>query len=110
MILEFLSYAILNAFNFDSDHLYEFRYKDRFGMDCRISHAYIEEPPCVDEVLVQETLLQPGAAMTFVYDFGDNWQFNVLLERIAPVNPILEKPTVLEKHGEAPEQYDYAEW
>jgi hypothetical protein len=108
--LEFLSSAILRAFEFDFDHLFEFRYKDRFGVERSIHHAYIEDPPFIDEVLVQEVLLQPGAAMTFVYDFGDNWQFNVLLERIDPVDATLERPKVLEKHGKAPEQYHYEEW
>ncbi len=39
------------------------------------------------------------------FDFGDNWEFNVLLERIDPVDLNLKKPKVLEKKGEAPEQY-----
>ncbi|MBI4741984.1 MAG: hypothetical protein HY777_10655 [Betaproteobacteria bacterium] len=40
----------------------------------------------------------------FRYDFSDDWRFVVLVEKIAPPNTI-EKPTVIEKRGEAPEQY-----
>jgi len=43
--------------------------------------------------------------MNLVYDFGDNWQFDVKLERIDPPNKRMKKPRVLEKHGKAPEQY-----
>ena len=43
--------------------------------------------------------------MTYLYDFGDQWEFDVKLERIDPVNRKIKKPVILETHGEAPEQY-----
>lgn len=49
--------------------------------------------------------------MLFVYGFGDKWEFDVALERIDPVDPDVQKPVVLESHGEAPEQYpSWEEW
>ena len=38
------------------------------------------------------------------YDFGDNWRFDVKLERIEPAGRI-KKPRIVESHGKAPEQY-----
>lgn len=105
MVVDHLSWTILNAFDFDHDHLYSFICKDRFGRELHINHPYVEEAPFTDEMQVQEVPLRVGASMIFLFDFGDNWQFNVQLERIDPVDPKLKKPKVLEKKGKAPEQY-----
>jgi hypothetical protein len=56
--------------------------------------------PGVDE---QQTL--PGTTLSYLYDFGDNWEFEVQLEGIDPADPKVRRPKVLETHGEAPEQY-----
>lgn len=50
--------------------------------------------------------------MTYLYDFGDQWEFDVKLERIDPVNRKIKKPVILETHGEAPDQYPMSdeEW
>jgi hypothetical protein len=105
MELDWLSSTILDAFDFDHDHLYSFIYKNRVGKEVHINHPYVQDAPFTDEVEVQEVPLRPGASMTFLFDFGDNWRFNVQLERIEPIDPKLKKPKVLGKHGEAPEQY-----
>jgi len=105
MVLDRLSDVILNAFQFDHDHLYSFIFKGPTGREIHVNHPYVEEPPFTDEVLVQDVPLHIGGSMIFLFDFGDNWQFDVQLERIDPVDPKLEKTKVLEKKGKAPEQY-----
>jgi len=42
--------------------------------------------------------------MTYLFDFGDQWEFDVTLEQIDPAM-VVEKPVTLETHGESPEQY-----
>ncbi len=50
--------------------------------------------------------LEPGQSMDLLYDFGDNWHFNVTLERIDPPDARTRtRPRILESHGKAPEQY-----
>jgi hypothetical protein len=44
--------------------------------------------------------------MTFLFDFGDNWEFELLLEAVEPDRAV-DKVEILETHGEAPEQYLY---
>ncbi len=108
MDLDTLSDSILNAFDFDHDHLYMFSHKNRFGMLERIHHPYMDDPPYASEVLIGELSLKSGNAMRYLYDFGDNWQFDVKLERIEPVDEKIKDPVLLESHGKAPEQY--ASW
>jgi hypothetical protein len=103
--LDCLSDSILDAFDFDKDHLYQFRYKDRFGRSGQISHPYCEESPSTTQVRVGELPLQPGDRMIFLFDFGDNWEFDVQLEEIQPPNAKIKKPKILKRYGEAPSQY-----
>ena len=48
--------------------------------------------------------LRPGQTMTFLFDFGDCWEFDVTLERVDPEMAI-EDPVVLGEHGDPPRQY-----
>ena len=102
---ESLSDSILQAFGFDQDHLYQFTYKNRFGVPVDINHPYMDEPPFTTEVQIGDIGIRPGTTMTYLYDFGDNWEFEVQLEGIDPADPQVRRPKILETHGEAPEQY-----
>jgi hypothetical protein len=102
--LEVLAEWILKSVEFDSDHLYEFRYRDRRGAACSIHHPDMDEAPSVTDINVADLPLEPGDTMKFVYDFGDDWRFDVKLERIEPPGG-RNQPRILERHGEAPEQY-----
>ncbi|MCI0464096.1 MAG: plasmid pRiA4b ORF-3 family protein [Gemmataceae bacterium] len=105
LTLEDLAGAILDSVDFDDDHLYEFTYRNRLGATVRVSHPYCDEGPFTPEIEIGELPLNPGQSMTFLFDFGDNWQFNVLLEQIDPPNPRMKKPKLIESHGKAPPQY-----
>ena len=99
---------ILKSVEFDSDHLYELRCPDRFGRTLRIMHPYMEEEgegPSGAEVRLGELPVMPGQSMTLVYDFGDNWRFDVKLEAMEPPGAKIKAPRILESHGKAPEQY-----
>jgi len=104
-----LSDGILDAFEFDDDHLYTFSYPSRFGTLTSIHHPALDEPPLSSEVRIGDVPLRLGASMTYLYDFGDRWEFDVRLERIDPVDRAMRKARMLETHGEAPEQYPGAD-
>jgi hypothetical protein len=104
-MLDDLSDTILRAFNFDDDHLYQFSYCNRFGLTERILHPYMYESPSTDEVIIGEVQLRPGASMEYLFDFGDQWRFDVKLEEINPADARIKRPKILEKHGQAPPQY-----
>jgi Plasmid pRiA4b ORF-3-like protein len=59
----------------------------------------------VDRDMTGDLPLQPGVTMTYLYDFGDHWVFDVQLERIDPVDLRLQKPRILETHNRTPKQY-----
>ncbi len=104
------SSAILKAFNFYNDHLHQFTYKDRQGCKQSITHPYSQEPPSTDEVLIRDWQIGIGDRITYVFDFGDWWEFNVVLESIDEPDSKLKKAKVIDQKGKAPEQYpDYDE-
>lgn len=105
LTLEALSEAILGAFDFDNDHLHLFRYRNHFGIFEEVKHPYTEESPSTAEVKIGELPLRPGSMLEYLFDFGDNWLFEVHLEKLEPANPKIGKPTVIEQHGQAPPQY-----
>ena len=113
LTLEALSEAILGAFDFDNDHLHLFRYRNRIGIFEEVKHPYTEESPSTAEVKIGELPLRPGSMLEYLFDFGDNWLFEVRLEKLEPVNPKIRKSVVIERRGQAPPQYpnfDDEEW
>jgi hypothetical protein len=107
LTLDDLSYAILDSVDFDSDHLYQFTFRNQLGRKVEVGHPYMEDVLSSAEVCVGDLPLQVGEAMDYLFDFGDNWEFDVLLEKIEPAEAKLKKPQLLESHGKAPEQYPH---
>jgi len=104
LTLDDLASAILNSVRFDQDHLYQFSYRSRFGTEEQVQHPYMDKGPWTSEMSIGDVPLRVGQTMTFLFDFGDMWEFGVTLERVDPEMAI-GKPVVLEKHGNPPEQY-----
>jgi hypothetical protein len=96
--------TILRSFAFDHDHLYEFTYRDAFGIKQTISHPYMDDPPFVDDVRIGEVGLHTGHTLKFLFDFGASWEFKLKLESIdtARTDDVCE---VIKAKGEPPEQY-----
>ncbi|MBM4431165.1 MAG: plasmid pRiA4b ORF-3 family protein, partial [Chloroflexi bacterium] len=102
--LDTLAFAILDSVEFDHDHLYRFSYRDRSGALEHIYHPYMDEGPWTSEVLVGEVPIRIGQTITYLFDFGDSWEFDVTLEEVDPDMDI-DKPMVLESRGQPPVQY-----
>lgn len=103
--LDILARGIVDAFDFwDHSHLYEFKYRNRFGAMQGVHHPYMDEGPWTSQVRVGDVPLGLGQTMTYVFDFGDWWEFDVTLEAI-DTDMEIDGPKVLESQGEPPEQY-----
>jgi hypothetical protein len=102
--MDSLAAMILKSVRFDQDHLYQFSYQNRFGAQEYVHHSFMDEGPWTSEMLIGDVPLHIGQTMTFLFDFGDNWEFDVTLERVEP-DADVAKPVILESHGEPPQQY-----
>ncbi|MFB1490370.1 MULTISPECIES: hypothetical protein [unclassified Thiocapsa] len=102
-----LASTILIAFDFDEDHLYRFSYQNRYGQTVEIDHSDLVEETdnaVADAVRIGELSLTEGQRIEFLFDFGDDWRFEIVAERPEP-GPAPLTPLILESHGEAPAQY-----
>ncbi len=107
--LDELAYAVLEAFAFsDEEHLYEFNFRDRRGTTRAYFHHEMEDGPFAGEVTLAELNLPDRAEIAFRFDYGDNWQWTLLLEQVeatADAKHSKKHITLLESVGKAPEQY-----
>jgi hypothetical protein len=101
-----LAEFILDTFEFDHDHLYQFRYQDEYT-----TLRTLHDPSCrdvdgdyADEVSLGKAGLFPQQLVEFHYDFGDDWRFDVRVEKLDASETGAE-PAVLAKEGKAPQQY-----
>lgn len=91
-----LCWVILDAFDFDHDHLYE------FCMDNRMygRHAYRACPrydePSVD-ITLDELALHKGQKFSLHYDFGDDWMFTITVFKISEVKEPIESRIIKTK-------------
>jgi hypothetical protein len=100
-----LHLAIQNAFLFDNDHLYAFFMDGKRWSRRSIHSPYSEEPPFADEVCIGEARMRPKQKILYLFDFGDQWVFEVKLLSIREGEPDFNRPFVTKSVGEAPEQY-----
>jgi len=107
--LEDLHVAIQNAFHFDFGHLYAFFMDGEPWSHDAIYAPGCEEGPYVDEIRIGELELSVGEQFLYLFDFGDEWDFEVRLVEVKKEHPKLSKPKIVESKGEAPEQYPYIE-
>ena len=106
--LDAVARAILAAFGFDRDHLYQFEIEDCHGASVEYHHPFMDdEPYWADETEMASAGVQAGQEFLFRYDFGDNWRFKIVVDRIDPVDPGATDVRQIAAHGEAPRQYEW---
>ncbi|MGF1519059.1 MAG: plasmid pRiA4b ORF-3 family protein [Nodosilinea sp.] len=132
--LAHLSDLIRESVDFDDDHLDVFTYKTPMGRMVEAFHPFASGDLLTTEVTIGDLPLPIGGAMEYLYDFGDCWQFEVILESVdSEAEPEAEPPQgfqkvkatktkkakrkpskalgkILDSHGEAPEQYPDDDW
>ncbi len=127
-----LSDLIRESVDFDDDHLDMFTYKTPTGMTIEAFHPFADRDLLTDEVKIGDLPLSVGGTMEYLYDFGDCWQFKVMLEAVEPEaepepaqglqkvkatktkkakhQPPGAPGEIIESHGKAPEQYPDGDW
>ncbi len=103
-LLDGVATAILNAFDFDNDHLYHFQHTNGFGAQKVFAHpeAY-DANGWTDETRLCQLHPVPGMEITFLFDYGDRWEFDIIVGQGS--EEVVKEITVIDRQGEAPEQY-----
>ena len=76
--------AILNLFDFDASHLYQFCMNDNIYDDDNLQCPYCEDcgPRDTSNTTLDDVGLSKGTKFLFHYDFGDNWMFNITVAKV----------------------------
>jgi len=97
--------AILRAYKFDDEHLYDFKFRDQLGKARVYNHPGAREGPFATDITLRESGLPEKGLINFVYDYGDDWRFVLRLEGIAAPDKRSRRPKVIESEGRPPVQY-----
>ena len=97
--------AILEAYDFDNDHLYAFFMEGKPWKGTAYWSPQNDCGPYANRIKLKSLNLELKQKFLYLYDFGDEWKFSVQLEAILEEEVSLLKPIVIEKRGESPEQY-----
>ena len=112
-----LARAILDAYEFDEDHLWSFFLSGK-PWDTKTEYALMVDPGFPDEPEAKParaTALRdiqiPRREFLFLFDFGDEWMFGV---KLAGTSKELDKkvryPRVVASQGDSPPQYPNEDW
>jgi len=103
--LHHLHEAIQDAFEFYDDHLYAFFMDGRpWSSNAYWSQDSGDQPVASQGVLGRLGLVR-GQKFLYLFDFGEEWKFQVQVEEILQTDVAPIRPVVIERKGVAPEQY-----
>ena len=102
--LDELHLAIQKAFRFDNDHLFAFFMDGKPYSKTRYNDSRGQEPPFADDAVIGRLDLWLRQRFLYLFDFGDEWRFDVELVEIRD-GPHKGRPKVLEAKGKNPKQY-----
>ncbi|MFM5979502.1 MAG: IS1096 element passenger TnpR family protein [Sphaerospermopsis kisseleviana] len=105
--LDEVAIEIAEAFDFDTEHLYRFIYKDRLGRTFELDHPELEFNPHTGNFRLGDLSLEVENHLQFIFDLRNEWEFDLFLEKIDPDNGEIQQAQVLASHGQPPEsEYD----
>jgi hypothetical protein len=108
-----LAEAIIASFDFEFDHAFGFYSGSTPGKMLKQQPMYElfadegeeSEAGSVKKTRVADAFPKVGHAMTFLFDYGDEWLFHVEMTRRSEKAAELRYPRMVASKGESPEQY-----
>lgn len=99
---------IQRAVDFDDDHLFEFTVgRGAMKRVYTLPEAMDSGRELSVETSLGELDLRKGQVFTYLFDFGDMWQFDIKVLEFR--EGTIKRPEVIKSEGDAPEQYPYDE-
>ena len=104
--LEDLHLQIQQAFGWYDDHLYSFFMSGTaWDQNTEISCPWCESRTHTHQVQIAQLGLTEGRKFLYLFDYGDNHEFDVTVRQIDSQAPKGEYPKIVGRRGKAPEQY-----
>ena len=104
--LEDLHLAIQDTYGWDDDHLYSFFLSGQaWDQQSEIGSPWSDTRRHTHQVTLGNLNLQPGQKFLYLFDYGDNHEFDVEVLEASPSGPKGDYPRVVGRQGRAPRQY-----
>ncbi len=104
--LEELHLAIQDAYRWDDDHLYSFYLSGRaWDRSTEIGSPWSDAPRSASETTIGSLGLKPGKKFLYLFDYGDQHEFDVEVREVQAAGRAGTYPRVVDKKGRAPKQY-----
>jgi hypothetical protein len=97
--LGLLHHIIQEAMGWEGSHLHVFRAGRKDYGDAHSDLGFADESKAV----LAKVLARPGAVMRYTYDFGDEWEHDVVLEKVLPPEPVVRLSCLAGKGACPPE-------
>ncbi|HLF27164.1 MAG TPA: plasmid pRiA4b ORF-3 family protein [Anaerolineae bacterium] len=109
--LEDLHLMIQRAYNWSDDHLYSFFMSGKaWDQHTEIGSPWSDARQHTHQVTLGSLNLKPRQKFLYLFDYGDNHEFDVQVRKHNPSAPQGNYPRVVDEQGKAPPQYpDYDE-
>lgn len=101
--LDDLCMAILEAFDFYHEHLYEFCMDCKMYSDSSYQYQPMEEDDLSTDIALDDLHLTEKQKFMLHYDFGDDWQFIITVQKASETKGYT-KPKIVKRKGSV-EQY-----
>lgn len=106
--LEDLHLLIQRAYSWWDDHLYSFFLSGKtWDRSSEIGSPWSDAPLHTHHIEMQQLDLHEGKVFLYLFDYGDQHEFDVAVLRINPLAPKGEYPRILDYHGADLPQYPY---
>ncbi|MBI4769219.1 MAG: plasmid pRiA4b ORF-3 family protein [Chloroflexi bacterium] len=101
-----LHWAILDAYDWDEEHLYSYFLSNRlWDSDTQISSPHSQQGWDAEKVRIGALDLKVKDRFLFLFDYGDSHEFELSLLIITPAQKGVKYPRVVKETGVAPPQY-----
>lgn len=94
MTMEELHFVTQSAMGWMAEHLYSFTSGKRQIVDPEADEE--NDSDFSDEVLVGQAFRAVGDKWDYLYDFGDNWEHEIVLEKIVDLDPAVAYPVCID--------------
>lgn len=100
-----LSSIILDAFHFMDDHLHAFFMDNKKWSqgDCYYSDGMEDQKRYTSQYKLNQLNLAQGKKFKYVFDFGDEWEFQCRILRV--LDSKTDVPKIVKSKGKPPKQY-----
>lgn len=104
--MEQLHELILKAFDFDNEHLYSF-FMDGQKWSNKSVVSPLDDSGLMksNEIRIGDIGLSKGQSFTYLYDYGDEWMFTIVVEQVSKRSTKRINPHIKEQKGKSPIQY-----